>query len=433
MANEKDVMSALLKVGTDTNKLAEELGIKDRQSREWKQSLRSKFGVDTNEDLYKKVSEYFMSNADISEDKDPVDDEAEYSLDELKQKLISTEIDRERWKSKYNMDRKLYQSILKQKSRTEEMKNIIEDIVTPLEFKEIPKIEYTDSTRSSLIEETAVLLLSDSHIGMLTDSYNSEKFILRLSLLVNRIKRISNNILFKAYKIPKLVIIFLGDIVDGESMRENHPFEICLGVMDQIFKVGVKYFTSAILELAKIFPEIDIHCVRGNHGRIGKRNQSPKETNWDTVFYETLKVMLSNYKNINFKISDKFYTNIKIYDHNILAVHGDQINMYRGIPWYGIETAASKWAMSMDEYWDIIAMGHFHTCGVHGYNTKNIALNGCFPSDHEWALEELRLKSDPRQLFFGVHPEEEISWEYRISLDERKHKEDVKLLEGYGG
>jgi len=183
-------------------------------------------------------------------------------------------------------------------------------------------------------EETAVLLMSDVHIGKLSPTYNAEVFVVRLERLMKSMMSIvSAQRTVRA--IRKLIIVLNGDIVDAESVYPSQAVEkICAVVLDQIYTHAVPALTHFLLFCLKNFEEVEIHAVRGNHGRQNAAKwTSSRSTNWDLVLYKTLQVATRDQPRLKWNIYEKDWKALfEVQGYGFLATHGDMIRVYYNLP-----------------------------------------------------------------------------------------------------
>lgn len=264
-------------------------------------------------------------------------------------------------------------------------------------------------TKATSRPEPAVLVISDMH------SEKQDKSILerQLESLYHSIVRIMD-ILRHGYIIKELFVLFAGDLTDGETIFPGQAWETAHGAMHQIYQTALPLLMTLLKSLAQHFEKITCVGVPGNHGRVGRHND--KKTNWDTILYHSLQFALKDCKNVTVLPSPKFYSVVPINGVRFLVIHGNQIKMHQGIPYYGMERAASKWAQTIPEEWDIVVFAHFHKTFSLWFGTKKGIGNGSFPTEDEWALEELKEVAIPRQQFFGVHPDHGITWHYELDM-----------------
>lgn len=268
-------------------------------------------------------------------------------------------------------------------------------------------------------EEVMLALISDSHIGLRTPTYNTDTFKSRLETLYKTIIKLC--LLHRKMRpIKKLVIVFLGDIVNGQQIGVQgraEEYELP-GAEQQIYEYAVPEFSNFIISLLQIFPIIEWYGVEGNHGNINRRNSTiTKRSNWDTVFYRTLNTRLQEYKNIIGKPeTETWWQVINVNGWDFLAVHGDQINSYQGLPFYGIERRAQRWKQTMPHFHYLLC-GHFHNPNILWNNEIETFVNGAMISDSDFPLVRMGLRDVPRQLVLFVNAKFGITARYSVCLD----------------
>lgn len=281
--------------------------------------------------------------------------------------------------------------------------------LTPLKFA-APPMKARKYKRDQT-KESAVLLLSDIHFGKTTSTYNSEMAIASVCDVLERTVRIID-LHRGAFPIEELHIMMLGDIVDGELIYPTHPHHIDSGVIDQIFS-PLPVLVQKIAELTTRGLKVHLHGVPGNHGRISKHMD--ELSNFDFMFYKVLEVALSGVKGVTFDFPRGWRNVVTVQKTRFLMFHGDQIKMTLNLPWYGVTTRVSRWAVAQTvDGFDVAVHGHFHVLSHVEWGGKTILANGTLVDRDEFALEKLGLESTRAQWLFGVHPERGITWQYAL-------------------
>jgi len=172
---------------------------------------------------------------------------------------------------------------LKQEDLLRVARQKIDEKMTSLPEVEIPEFE---SKVKGGDEETMVLLLSDVHFGHKTPTTSFRIISNRLERLAKRITKIAN-IHRQCYPVRKLVVFMLGDMVQGDIIgRFVSLDELEDTVMKQVFDWAVPELSKFFLGLQEHFEEIEVYCVKGNHGAV--RKDAGEDTSWDLVVYEAL-------------------------------------------------------------------------------------------------------------------------------------------------
>jgi len=271
----------------------------------------------------------------------------------------------------------------------------------------IPKIELhlPPVSETSEKDEEQVGLFSDSHIGLKTKTYNSKVAKKRILRYYNTICRFAD-IHRKFCPVSKLHLFMLGDIPQGEQIGKQLLIdELELPLYDQKW-VAVNELSNLIINLCQWYKSIDVIGIPGNHGVLGKYFSFA--ANWNIEIYDLLKAMIGpNYPQVTFQIeANDFYAIHKVKNTSFLALHGDKIPMYLSLPFYGIDRRSLKWKQSLP-HWDILLMGHFHSCSFLQPSGFPIFINGTFSSDSRFVAQWLGLKEIAEQWTFFVgdnHP-----------------------------
>jgi len=174
------------------------------------------------------------------------------------------------------------------------------------------------------------------------------------------------------------------------------------------------------LELAQVFPEIEFEGVVGNHGRMSKEIRFKKRyVNWDYITYNMLSLLLKDQKNIKFNIPKSFWTIKKIEGKTFLFLHGDNINSWAGLPWYGIQRMIGRFRAllsSKNIKIDYVCLAHFHNAGTLDDVDGETVINGSVIGGSEFSVGKLFLGTRASQFFAGVHKDHGLSWRFPLNL-----------------
>jgi predicted phosphodiesterase len=316
-------------------------------------------------------------------------------------------IDREKKSSCKQSTERFLKELVKEKASTELVVEILKEIIPAADFK--PK-QYNPVIDKNKKEEVAQLLLSDSHFGRYS-AITLENKINELYEGIIKVVEIHRT----AYPINELYINMLGDILDGDEIYPGQTYDQKFHLMEQMFTYGLPKLTNFFNQLSNHFTKITINCVPGNHGR--KSKETDKRLNFDTIFYEALKLATVNNKKIVWNITWDWYQIIKIYKYNFLLTHGANIKTWLNIPVYGILQKGMRWQGSLPERWDYLLMGHFHTTWNFAWNNFEVYMNGTWMDNDRFALEQLGMDSVSKQYLLGVNEKRGITWSYKIDLN----------------
>lgn len=278
--------------------------------------------------------------------------------------------------------------------------------------------------------ETMTVLIGDIHIGKLADpavvgsefGYNSAIFEQRLERLKNRIMRLYGLHSLTA-PIPKLVIYFLGDGVDGVDMRRGHQARTDIKAASLQMLLLVKEFDQMIRELrAALGVEIVVVWEFGNHGRVGDFGVNLPVDNWDFVAGQVLQIGLRDLIEtgaVTIHADTLKYSITQLGPLRVYSSHNDSIkggDGFSGLPINGMARGAAKDAGLHKQLFDLHLVAHFHTPQDVTFQTGREIMNGAWDGGDDYSVNGIKAASDPIQWAFGVHPENGITWQSRIIL-----------------
>lgn len=336
-------------------------------------------------------------------------------------KRVKEDTEKLKFQQKYRSLETKYKILAKEKTLSDTVIQVLSH-----ELKALPKVDLIwKAPELKTTKETAGLLLSDFHIGEVVNKeevmglgeYDFPIFVKRLKFLAESIKSITIKKL-RGYQINKLVIFMLGDMVSGiihDELKENAE--------DIVFQVlnGAYVTAQFILEMLGLFNEIEIEGVLGNHGRLTqKKHYKKRYTNWDFVFYQMLGMFLAGNDRVKCHFPKSPFLLRKIYDWGFLALHGDTIRSWMGIPWYGIQRAMWRLGDLLQGQGHKIhyrVLGHFHNTGELDRAPGEFFINGSVSGGSEYSLNSIFEFDRPTQIFFGVHEEIGATWRYHLRLD----------------
>jgi hypothetical protein len=255
--------------------------------------------------------------------------------------------------------------------------------------------------------EVAVAHVSDTQIGKITATYDTEIACGRLWEYAVKVGKCIMR--HRSYARVEEIHLYLGgDMVEGELIFPGQAHSIDQPVFSQSMKAGPNAVAKMVLYWLKFVKRVRIVCVAGNHGRpASKHAGSHHLSNWDRVFYETVRLILigpegREHKDtsgrVTFDAPDTFYAINDVLGHKHLIVHGDQIRGgHAGIPWYGTSRKAQGWIDSIPGDWTSLYFGHFHTLVSATLNLRKWYCNGTLESDNEYAQEQLAACGRPVQ------------------------------------
>ena len=332
-----------------------------------------------------------------------------------------------RVKAQRDLAARKYEALLKDQIFMEHIIEMVREVIVAMPRVTAPTLPKSSKGKPKLAEK-AVLMLSDAHVGEVVDieqtrgiaEYNFDIFRRRMEYLGDRVIDLLKNKL-KGYDFEEIHIAMLGDIISGnihEELQTTNEYTAIESVHGAAIIVS-----QFLMDIARQFPKVVVPCVIGNHGRmVGKPQAKNRYVNWDYVFYNMVDALLQNQPNIQMIIPKSFYLIHKIFDFNVLMMHGDYgINGgFAGIPFYGVQRASfrlNELLSKEEELLDLIMMGHFHSLTtldrVHG---GSILMNGSIIGGTEYSVGKMFTSNQPKQMLLGIHPEKGKTWSYDINL-----------------
>ena len=296
-----------------------------------------------------------------------------------------------------------------------------------------PLTEWSPRKRSGHSSEDMGLMLSDLHIGhehSLEETggisqYSVPIFQQRMNNLKVAIADIYE-LHSQLYRIPKLHIFSLGDVVDGMNEAGAwSPVYISTPITDQVM-IGVRAMSDAIWYWLTIFEEIEFYGVRGNHGRISRAGAEKDYANWDIIIYQFLMTEFRDNPRIKFHVPKTWWQMPSIRNHNFLLLHGDDVKA-KDPPIKSFLEVERKMAGFVKNHAHYTLAGHFHnSCELTSSNGK-ILMNGSFVGSDVYSLQNRLPGTRAEQKVFGIHSERGVTFRYDIDLD---YERDVNKLNG---
>lgn len=337
-----------------------------------------------------------------------------------------------------SMNQKLRKELERKEAYTQ---NIVEALIcelgtlspTPVKFE--PNLPDGDP-------ETAIALISDWQAGSFWTTNDTAGFgdmstgILsdRVRLLTQKIVQLVN-LQRMSRPINKLVLKVLGDIVEGDSIFDSQGVFIDQHALGQM-TTCIWLFEEMLLTLLEHFPEgISMYCVAGNHGRVGRKGEHHFLNNWDHLVYLFIAERFRQEPRVETFIStaNRMAFNLpESPDWNHLIFHGDTIKSHYGIPWYGVDRDVSRVSEVYDVPFHFVDLAHFHSAAIIDKPYGQKIVNGCLTGVSPLA-STLGVGGIPKQIMYGLHPEDGKSWLYDIRVGKRPvfHPDPNGIMSSY--
>jgi predicted MPP superfamily phosphohydrolase len=273
--------------------------------------------------------------------------------------------------------------------------NTLEDILEVTKnaareiLKEVPKKSKFKKVNAKKRKMTKELLLSDIHFGKLTHTFNLEVLHRRLQEVVNAtVAEMDRD--SKVYDVERLVIAFLGDIIESNTMHGPESAKGCeFGNSRQVYEAQVGLFKYIMKPLLDYCHDkgilVDVVMVTGNHDRTEEKRtfNDPGEENVTYTIYNTIKdfVELAGYTNVTFDIPICPWSVLEIYGSNILYEHYDNAKNDSRV---ALENLMNKRATNnVKKHIHFMRGGHFHN--TTSYDNNRIQINGSFPGNDSYS------------------------------------------------
>lgn len=186
----------------------------------------------------------------------------------------------------------------------------------------------------------------------------------------------------------KLRLLFLGDWIQNHlhDMRDGAPLaeQAC---------AAIHYGSSLVSFVSQHYPQVDVYCVTGNHGRNTARHSSRATVQkWDSIesiIYYAIKAAACYLSNVTFHIPHTPYFTWESFGAQGYGTHGDtEIDVGfpgKNIPTGQIEGQVNKLNATLpdaNEY-KVVTVGHVHTASITNLaNGSTLITNGALlPSD----------------------------------------------------
>ena len=333
------------------------------------------------------------------------------------------------WKAQYDQLQRKYNQAVEVSCVEDRLVDTAREVLkTP--YTPEPPVVYRTPAGQKHTPQTAVLLLSDAHIGKVVDPeqtlnfgrYDFPIFCSRLKHLENRVISIMTE--HQKSKISKLLIAMLGDMVDGSL---NHGAEA--GQANTVFTQaynGAHVVAQFLRNIAPHVPSIQIETVVGNHGRWGNQKKMPTKnrySNLDMFFYAMVESLIRDIKTIKFNLNVQPFQTVMVEESVLWLGHGDHLkggDKALGVPAHSIgrqlSTVAQMHSREGRQVPNIYCVGDKHKSMELPHCNGDFIINSSFVGYDEYAHASNFPDSGPAQKLFFVHPRYGRTATYNIYL-----------------
>lgn len=270
---------------------------------------------------------------------------------------------------------------------------------------------------------TLELLISDVHVGKLTNTFNHE-------VLKRRLKQVADTTIKEMirasehYKIDRIILAFIGDLIESATMHGVESSRGCefgnskqvQEAITQMYQLIVKPIVAAANQLGAV---IDCVGVTGNHDRTEQNRtfNKPGEENLTWIIYNSMKGLCEEgkLKNVTWSIPTDPWQYLEIYGEGVVYEHYD--NAKGSNQRAGIESLMAKRINQMKKPVAFIRGGHFHEPMESGLG--KIVVNGNVPGNDGFSTV-LGFDCEPSQtLNFYIEREKSDSIKRQTSFYKR--------------
>lgn len=191
----------------------------------------------------------------------------------------------------------------------------------------------------------------------------------------------------------KLRVKLLGDMIQNQlhDAREGAP-------LSEQMVATIHYLIQVLLFWGSEYPEVEVFCVPGNHGRNKQRHMDRAvQQKWDsleTVIYEAVRrALLAAKANVKFHIGKRPYIIEDLFDKKAFWTHGDTV-LKPGYPGKNINVAGlyeqiCRWnaARHIEGPFHLFGVGHVHFGSITNMPGGVVMLtNGCLVPPDPFSL-----------------------------------------------
>lgn len=257
-------------------------------------------------------------------------------------------------------------------------------------------------------EATAVVLLSDWHIGERVDlamldglnEYTPEIATRTAHNIFQNIVRLVRKER-EAVAVDNLVLWLGGDFITGwihdELIESNHlsPTEET-ALAKQLLHAGIQFLLKH-----GGFERLTIVCNPGNHGRTTAKMHiaTSHRNSYEWMMYNDLRRLFDGEKRITWNIPTSPFAYVQVYDKVLRFMHGEAVKYGGGIGGLAIPLIKYVQRLNKQHHADLTCLGHFHQ---YISPTPDIRVNGSAIGLSAYAQKIGCTPEPPQQSFFLI-------------------------------
>lgn len=326
--------------------------------------------------------------------------------------------------------KKKYLEVLADRALEDRLVDIFRERIQPFTAPSVPPPpQFWPVPKVGRQPESAVLLISDTHIGQVVSTsqtngfgyYNPRIFAERLHYIQEQVIEIIGQC---STGVDELHVMLLGDIVHGGLNHGAEREDNCL-IADQ-FQLAVWALHQFLASLAFRLPRLHVTTVVGNHGRWPGQHKMPSKnrfSNLDHLVYSALQLSLQaqGLTNITMDLNDAPKQLVEIKGSRFLAAHGDHLrggDRQFGVPIHSmtrdVNAVGQRYAAADEPGIDYFLVGDKHRSMSLPLARGEYIVNGSLVGVDEFAMSFA--PGEAMQLLFGVHPKLRKTWSFPIKV-----------------
>jgi hypothetical protein len=250
--------------------------------------------------------------------------------------------------------------------------------------------------------QVALLHLTDWQLGKESESYSTKVCEARIRHTVQEAIALTELQRHRT-AVPTCHVLLGGDLVENLGIFPGQAYEVDSSAFYQVFSAAT-LVEEAVLTLLSSFEKVEVWEVSGNHGRLGRKGDHPRDDNLDRVVGRIARERLSSQERLSWHVPSGWHSIIEVGNYKALLIHGDQIKSF-ATPATGLQKKGNQWATGVVEDFQDIYLGHFHqemtltlAHGGKAYITPSTE------SDSEYAREQVGARGMPAQRLHFIDP-----------------------------
>lgn len=248
-----------------------------------------------------------------------------------------------------------------------------------------------------------VVHLTDIHGGIEINNYfnqyDTDVLYGRLYCYIDKVDEIR-----RRHAADNCYVMLGGDLISG-LIHNNLRLENNLDVIKQVKMVSTA-IAGFLKELSKMFGQVHVYSVPGNHGRVQpKKEDNLRGENFDCLVPFIVGLMLVNYENVVIHENEIEQTvaMFSVRGQKVFGVHGDKDSM---------ENVVQKLTMMFNIKPDIVLAGHRHTNGMRTVYNSRVYESGALSGSDSYCMDH-RLHNKPEQTVLVVN-EDGVDCAYNV-------------------